>query len=130
MAPNLITAQAAVLLSMMSISTLAANLDLPISSVVDLNKECSVPSTTQTHRPKPQPVAIELGGQWIAWSTDGLRIIAYGETLDECERAAHQTDEQEPSFERTSRPMPTSSDAAHEVRLRGYLVSPSPTAPA
>lgn len=89
-----------------------------------------MPSTIETHHPKRQPVSIKLGGQWIAWSTDGLRIIAYGETLDECERAAHQTDEQEPSFERTSRPMPASSDAAVEVRLCGYLVSPSPAAPA
>jgi hypothetical protein len=51
-----------------------------------------------------QPVPIELGGKWIAWSADGLRIVAHGDTLDECERAAENAGEKAPSFERTPRP--------------------------
>jgi hypothetical protein len=54
--------------------------------------------TPQRHR---QPVPVELGGKWIAWSADGLRIVAYANTLDECEEAAEQAGEQDPSFERT-----------------------------
>jgi hypothetical protein len=54
-------------------------------------------------RPKRQPVPIELGGKWIAWSADGLRIVAHGDTLDECEQAAHNAGEHQPSFERTPR---------------------------
>jgi hypothetical protein len=60
-------------------------------------------STSNTIRPKRQPVPIELGGKWIAWSEDGLRIVAHGNTLDECERAAQDAGEHEPSFERTPR---------------------------
>jgi len=34
----------------------------------------------EAKRPKRQPVPIELGGKWIAWSADGLRIVAHGDT--------------------------------------------------
>ena len=52
-------------------------------------------------RPHREPVPVELGGKWIAWSADGLRIVAHGETLDDCERAAELAGERDPSFERT-----------------------------
>jgi hypothetical protein len=56
--------------------------------------------------PKRQAVPFQLGGKWIAWSSDGTRIVASGDTLDECERAG----EKDPSFEKTPRP---------EVRIIG-----------
>lgn len=56
---------------------------------------------TESQRPQRQPVPIELGGKWIAWSADGLRIVAHGDTLDECELAADIAGEKDPSFERT-----------------------------
>jgi hypothetical protein len=55
----------------------------------------------QSERPRREPVPIELGGKWVAWSADGLRIVGHGDTLDECEFAAAQAGEQDPSFERT-----------------------------
>jgi hypothetical protein len=58
---------------------------------------------TDTNRPQRQPVPVELGGKWIAWSANGLRIVAHGETLDECEQAAERAGEKDPSFERTPR---------------------------
>jgi hypothetical protein len=58
---------------------------------------------TKSNRQKREPVPAELGGKWIAWSADGLRIVAYGETLDECELAAEKAGEKDPSFERTPR---------------------------
>jgi hypothetical protein len=61
-------------------------------------------STTETSRPQRQPVPIELGGRWIAWTADGLRIVAHADTLDGCELAAEHAGEKEPSFERTPRP--------------------------
>jgi hypothetical protein len=50
--------------------------------------------------PRRQPVPSELGGKWIAWSSDGLRIIAHAETLDACETAAIETGDSDPSFEK------------------------------
>jgi hypothetical protein len=50
--------------------------------------------------PQRQPVPSELGGKWIAWSADGLRIIAHADTLDECEAAAAATSDSDPSFEK------------------------------
>ncbi len=58
---------------------------------------------TETECQKRQPVPIELGGKWIAWSADGLRIIAHADTLDECEEGAKKAGENDPSFERTPR---------------------------
>lgn len=60
--------------------------------------------------PPRQAVPAELGGKWIAWSSNGSRIIAHGDTLDECEKAAAKAGEQDPSFEKTPRP---------EVRIIG-----------
>jgi hypothetical protein len=60
--------------------------------------------------PKRQAVPTQLGGKWIAWSSDGTRIVAYGDTFDECERAAEKAGEKDPSFEKTPRP---------EVRIIG-----------
>jgi hypothetical protein len=31
---------------------------------------------------------LEYAGKWVAWSPDGLRIVAVGRTFAACERAA------------------------------------------
>jgi hypothetical protein len=54
--------------------------------------------------PEPQAVPLELGGKWVAWSADRLRIIAHGESLEECQEAARQAGETDPCFEKTPRP--------------------------
>ncbi len=35
-----------------------------------------------------QVVPREYAGKWVAWSADGRRIVAVGESFDDCERAA------------------------------------------
>ncbi|HEV2969102.1 MAG TPA: hypothetical protein VGY55_03870 [Pirellulales bacterium] len=52
---------------------------------------------------QPPIVPKELGGKWIAWTFDGSRIVAYGDTLDECESAAEKTGETNLRFEKTPR---------------------------
>lgn len=51
--------------------------------------------------PEPQTIPLELGGKWIAWSSDCLRIIAHGDSLDECKDAAKKAGEQDPCFQKT-----------------------------
>ena len=51
--------------------------------------------------PEPQTIPLELGGKWIAWSSDCLRIIAHGDTLDECKAAARNAGEPDPCFQKT-----------------------------
>ena len=65
-----------------------------------------MPMTTceTSRRPERPAVPIELGGKWIAWTFDGTRIVAHGETLDECEKAAAKAGEKNPRFEKTPRP--------------------------
>lgn len=55
-------------------------------------------------QPERPAVPIELGGKWIAWNFDGSRIVAHGDTLDECEKAAAKVGEKNPRFEKTPRP--------------------------
>jgi len=48
---------------------------------------------TKTSKPtagtsRPQTVPLEYAGKWIAWSPDGMRIVAVGKTFETCERAA------------------------------------------
>lgn len=54
--------------------------------------------------PEPQVVPLEYGGKWIAWSADRLRIIAQGDTLDQCEEAANKAGESDPCFEKVPAP--------------------------
>jgi hypothetical protein len=61
----------------------------------------TVDSAHQFERPA---VPIELGGKWIAWTLDGSRIVAHGDTLDECEMAAAKAGEKTARFEKTPRP--------------------------
>ncbi|MBI3467442.1 MAG: hypothetical protein HY000_30910 [Planctomycetes bacterium] len=41
----------------------------------------------------------EYAGKWIAWSRDGLRIVASGDSLQAVQRAAAATDEQDVGYE-------------------------------
>ena len=43
---------------------------------------------TEGYRAGPQTVPREYAGRWIVWSSDGLRIIAVGDSFEECEQAA------------------------------------------
>jgi len=36
---------------------------------------------------RPQTITREYAGKWIAWSEDGMRIVAVGESFEDCERA-------------------------------------------
>jgi hypothetical protein len=62
-------------------------------------------TAVDTSLPPERPVVpLALGGKWIAWSFDGSRIVAHGESLDECEAAAVKAGEKRPRFEKTPRP--------------------------
>jgi hypothetical protein len=54
-------------------------------------------------QPQSPIVPRELGGKWIAWTLDGSRIVAFGDTLDECEAAAEKAGETDLRFEKTPR---------------------------
>jgi hypothetical protein len=43
---------------------------------------------TKTDRHKVQSVPREYAGKWLAWSADGRRIVAVGDTYKACEQAA------------------------------------------
>ena len=49
---------------------------------------------------EPEILPLSLAGKWVAWSSDGMRIVAAGETIDEAERLAAEAGEPEPIFER------------------------------
>jgi hypothetical protein len=53
---------------------------------------------SQTNEPEAVPLA--LAGRWIAWSSDGLRIIGSAVTLNDAEEVASRAGEQEPIFQR------------------------------
>jgi hypothetical protein len=46
------------------------------------------PSGSRTGARRPQVVPLEHAGKWVAWSSDGLRIVASGVSFSTCERAA------------------------------------------
>jgi hypothetical protein len=48
----------------------------------------------------PQSMPLELAGRWVAWSSDGLRIIGSGTTLEEAVAVAAAAGEEDPIFER------------------------------
>ncbi len=49
---------------------------------------------------EPEILPLSLAGKWVAWSSDGMRIVASAETIDEAERLAAEVGEPEPIFER------------------------------
>ena len=58
---------------------------------------------SQTVKPEagePEPVPLSAVGKWVAWSSDGLRIVAAAETIEEAERLAAEAGEPEPIMDR------------------------------
>jgi hypothetical protein len=49
-------------------------------------------------------VPLAYVGRWIAWSADGIRILAVADTIDEVKRLALEAGESEPILERPSAP--------------------------
>jgi len=88
----------------MSVPRIQDKLDSCSIRVVTLRiGERSMTSTNATELPERPAVPIELSGKWIAWTFDGTRIVAHGDTLDECEEAADKAGEKDPRFEKTPR---------------------------
>jgi hypothetical protein len=55
-------------------------------------------------RSDPESMPLAHVGRWVAWSADGMRILAVAETSEEAERQAVAADEPEPILERPSAP--------------------------
>jgi hypothetical protein len=51
-------------------------------------------------RKKPEVLPLSLAGKWVAWSSDGMRIVAAGDTIVEAERLAAEAGEPKPILER------------------------------
>ena len=54
---------------------------------------------TRKPRQEPEIMPLAYAGKWIAWSADGMKILAVGESTAEVERLAHQAGEPNPIFE-------------------------------
>jgi hypothetical protein len=49
---------------------------------------------------EPETLPLTLAGKWVAWSSDGMRIVAAAETSIEAEQLAIDSGEPEPILER------------------------------
>ena len=49
---------------------------------------------------EPEIVELRHAGKWLAWSADGMRIVAVAEKLDDAYALAAQAGEPEPILER------------------------------
>lgn len=49
---------------------------------------------------EPDDLPLALLGRWVAWSSDGMRILASAETSDEAESLAIEAGEPEPILHR------------------------------
>jgi hypothetical protein len=62
--------------------------------------------TTQESEPakpvpgEPEILPLSLAGKWVAWSSDGMRIVAAAPTIEEAEQLAAEAGEAEPILER------------------------------
>ena len=52
--------------------------------------------------PVPDSLPLALAGLWVAWSADGMRIVASALTSDEALDLAHEAGEPEPILQRHS----------------------------
>jgi hypothetical protein len=67
---------------------------------------------TDVRRPEParspanetDVVPLAYVGKWVAWSSDGIRILAAAETIEEAERLALEAGEPEPILGRPPAP--------------------------
>ena len=46
------------------------------------------PSRRHAGSRRPQTIPLEFAGRWIAWSPDGMKIVASGGSFEEAEQAA------------------------------------------
>ena len=53
---------------------------------------------------EPDILPLTAVGRWVAWSSDGMRILAVAETIEEAERLAAEAGEAEPILERPPAP--------------------------
>ena len=59
------------------------------------------PSYERRQKPgEPEVLPLALAGNWIAWSSDGMQIVAWSRSLIEVENLAHAAGEPDPIFER------------------------------
>jgi len=56
--------------------------------------------TTGAAVEEPEVLPLSLAGLWVAWSSDGLRIVASATTIEEAERLAAIAGEPEPILDR------------------------------
>ena len=52
------------------------------------NEVSATPKSQRGRTRRPDVVRREYAGKWIAWSPDGLRIVAHGDSFEQCEQAA------------------------------------------
>ena len=71
-----------------------------MSQVVDRPTNSPEENDRRLRFEEPEVLPLSLAGNWIAWSADGLRIVAYHKTLVGAEELAHAAGEPEPIFER------------------------------
>jgi hypothetical protein len=48
---------------------------------------------------EPEVLPLSLAGKWVAWSSDGIRIVASGSTIDEANQLAAEAGEAQPILE-------------------------------
>jgi hypothetical protein len=53
---------------------------------------------------EPEIVPLADVGKWIAWSSDGMRILGAADTIEEAERLAQKSGEANPILERPPTP--------------------------
>ena len=61
--------------------------------------EATAPARRPRREGEPEVLPLWLAGNWVAWSEDGLRIVAYAPTLVEAEELAHAVGEPDPIFQ-------------------------------
>ncbi len=53
---------------------------------------------------EPEVVPLACVGRWVAWSSDGMRILAVADTIEEAERLAAGVGEPDPILQRPPAP--------------------------
>jgi hypothetical protein len=58
------------------------------------------PDSAKPPTGEPEIVPVAYVGRWVAWSSDGMRILAVADTIEEVERLAAEVGEPDPILER------------------------------
>ena len=64
-----------------------------------MSRAAGMPSDSKT-RDEREMIPLAYVGRWVAWSADGMRIVAVDDELDEAYRLAEEAGEPEPILER------------------------------